>query len=78
VLGGRDKLVHCLKCQNRQAVLDVSNSRESTPPAIAGGRVYIGSNDGHFYVLVLAGGKKLWDFEAGAPRSARLRLPKAA
>jgi outer membrane protein assembly factor BamB len=32
--------------------------------------VYIGSNDGHFYVLDLAAGMKLWDFEAGAPLSA--------
>ena len=39
-------------------------------PAIAGDRVYVGSNDGHFYVLDLATGKKLWDFEAGAPLSA--------
>jgi outer membrane protein assembly factor BamB len=39
-------------------------------PAIAAGRVYIGSNDGHFYVLDLPTGKKLWDFEAGAPLSA--------
>jgi len=29
--------------------------------------VYIGSSDGHFYVLDLGTGKKLWDFEAGAP-----------
>ncbi len=30
----------------------------------------MGSNDGHFYVLDLATGKKLWNFEAGAPLSA--------
>ena len=39
-------------------------------PVIASGRVYVGSSDGHFYVLDLASGKKLWDFEAGSPLSA--------
>ena len=39
-------------------------------PAIAGERVYVGSNDGRFYVLDLATGKKVWEFEAGAPLSA--------
>jgi outer membrane protein assembly factor BamB len=32
--------------------------------------MYVGSNDGHFCVRHLAGGKKLWDFDAGAPLSA--------
>ena len=39
-------------------------------PAIAGDRVYVGSNDGRFYELDLASGKKLWEFEAGSPLSA--------
>jgi outer membrane protein assembly factor BamB len=39
-------------------------------PAISGDRVYAGSNDGRFYVLDLASGRKLWEFEAGAPLSA--------
>jgi eukaryotic-like serine/threonine-protein kinase len=32
--------------------------------------VYIGSNDGRFYVLDVATGAKLWEFNAGAPLSA--------
>ena len=39
-------------------------------PAVAGGRVYIGSNDGRLYVLDLESGEKLWEFNAGAPLSA--------
>ena len=39
-------------------------------PAIAGGRVYVGSNDGRLYTLDLASGKKLSEFNAGAPLSA--------
>jgi outer membrane protein assembly factor BamB len=32
--------------------------------------VFVGSNDGRFYVLNLTTGAKLWEFEAGAPLSA--------
>ena len=39
-------------------------------PAIAGTRVFVGSSDGKLYVLDLASGKKLWEFEAGAPFTA--------
>ena len=57
--------------ENGEAVWTfATRARVDSSPAIAGGRVYIGSNDGHFYVLDLASGKKLWDFEAGAPLSA--------
>jgi outer membrane protein assembly factor BamB len=37
---------------------------------VAGGRVYVGSNDGRLYVLDLRDGKKLWEFEAGGALSA--------
>jgi outer membrane protein assembly factor BamB len=30
----------------------------------------VGSNDGRFYVVDIATGKSLWEFEAGAPISA--------
>jgi len=71
VVGGRDKLVHCLNAASGAAIWTfATKARVDSSPAIAGGRLYIGSGDGHFYVLDLATGARLWDFEAGAPLSA--------
>ena len=71
VLGGRDKLVHCLDAGTGKPVWTfVTRARIDSSPAIANGRVYIGSNDGRFYVLDLRTGANLWEFEAGAPLSA--------
>jgi outer membrane protein assembly factor BamB len=39
-------------------------------PAIAGDRVYVGSNDGRLYVLSVGKGEKLWEFTAGEAVSA--------
>jgi outer membrane protein assembly factor BamB len=36
-------------------------------PAVADTRVFFGSNDGRFYVLDIASGKKLWEFDGGSP-----------
>ena len=71
VVGGRDKIVHASNARTGKAVWTfATNARVDSSPAIAGGRVYVGSNDGRLYVLDLATGKKLWEFEAGAPLSA--------
>jgi eukaryotic-like serine/threonine-protein kinase len=75
VLGGRDKVVHCLNAANGKELWSFrTNARvESSPaigPAVAGGRVYIGSNDGRFYVLDLNTGAKVWEFNAGQAISA--------
>ena len=71
VLGGRDKLVHCLDAKTGKALWTfTTRARVDSSPAVAGGRVYIGSNDGRFYVLELATGTKVWEFEAGAALSA--------
>jgi outer membrane protein assembly factor BamB len=71
VLGGRDKLVHCLDVETGSALWTFrTNARVESSPAVAGGRVYVGSNDGRLYVLDLASGEKLWEFNAGAPLSA--------
>ena len=70
VLGGRDKMVHGLNPNGKAAWTFATNARVESSPAIASGRVFVGSNDGRFYVLNLNTGAKLWEFNAGAPLSA--------
>jgi len=70
VLGGRDKLVHGITTAGKAVWTFATRARVESSPAIAGGRVYVGSNDGMFYVLDLANGSKLWEFNAGGPLSA--------
>jgi len=71
VIGGRDKMVHCLNAATGKAFWTFrTNARVESSPAIAGGKVYVGSNDGRFYVLDLARGTKLWEFNAGGALSA--------
>ncbi len=70
VLGGRDKLVHGLTLDGKEAWSFATRARVESSPAIAGGRVFVGSNDGRFYVLSLSNGAKVWEFNAGAPLSA--------
>jgi eukaryotic-like serine/threonine-protein kinase len=71
ILGGRDKVVHCLNAANGKELWSFrTNARVESSPAVAGSRVYIGSNDGRFYVLDLNTGAKVWEFNAGAAVSA--------
>jgi len=71
VLGGRDKMVHCLKRSSGKEIWTFSTqARVESSPLIDGNRVFVGSNDGVLYELDLATGKKTWEFTAGAPLSA--------
>src|ERR1700730_7465606 len=70
VLGGRDKLVHGWNAAGKAVWTFATGARVESSPAIAGGRVFVGSNDGKFYVLNLDSGAKIWEFNAGAPLSA--------
>jgi eukaryotic-like serine/threonine-protein kinase len=71
VVGGRDKMIHCLSAATGKSLWTfATRARVESSPAIAGGRVYVGSNDGRFYVLDLSSGALLWEFNAGAPLSA--------
>src|SRR4029079_10125633 len=57
VVGGRDKILHCLnRATGKELWSFTTRARIESSPLIAGNRVYVGSNDGHFYVLDLASG----------------------
>ncbi|HJQ68119.1 MAG TPA: PQQ-binding-like beta-propeller repeat protein [Blastocatellia bacterium] len=71
VVGGRDKMVHCLSASNgRKLWTFMTRARVESSPGLADGRVFVGSNDGRFYVLDFKTGAKVWEFTAGAPLSA--------
>ncbi|HWS55391.1 MAG TPA: PQQ-binding-like beta-propeller repeat protein [Pyrinomonadaceae bacterium] len=71
VVGGRDKMVHCLDAYTGRAHWTfATQARVESSPAVADGRVFFGSNDGRFYVLDFQRGHKLAEFNAGAPLSA--------
>jgi eukaryotic-like serine/threonine-protein kinase len=71
VLGGRDKIIHCLdRWTGKEVWSFTTRARVESSPLITENRVFIGSNDGLLYELDLISGKKTWDFTAGAPLSA--------
>ena len=71
ILGGRDKIVHCLDRSTGKEIWSyTTRARVESSPLIAGNRVFIGSNDGLLYELDLVSGRKNWEFTAGAPLSA--------
>ncbi len=71
VVGGRDKMVHCMSASTGKRLWTfTTRARVESSPTIADGRVFVGSNDGKFYVLDFQTGAKVWEFDAGAPISA--------
>ncbi len=71
VVGGRDKMIHCLSATTGKRLWTfTTRARVESSPALADGRVFVGSNDGRFYVLDFKTGAKVWEFNAGAPLSA--------
>ena len=58
--------MHAIDARNRQGRWTfATRARVDSSPAVAGGRVYVGSSDGRLYVLDEATGRKVWEFEAG-------------
>ncbi len=71
ILGGRDKMVHCLdRTTGKELWGFLTKARVESSPLVSGNRVFVGSNDGLLYELDLLSGKKTWSFTAGAPLSA--------
>jgi outer membrane protein assembly factor BamB len=68
VVGGRDKMVHCLsRSTGHVAWPFLTRARVESSSLVSGNRVFVGSNDGTLYELDLMTGKKVWQFTAGAP-----------
>jgi outer membrane protein assembly factor BamB len=71
VVGGRDKMVHCINASTGKSLWTfATRARVESSPALASGRVFVGSNDGRIYELDFYSGAKLGEFNAGAPVSA--------
>jgi outer membrane protein assembly factor BamB len=71
VVGGRDKMVHCLDAYTGRPFWAFgTQARVESSPAVADERVFVGSNDGRLYVLGFRDGRKLAEFNLGAPVSA--------
>ena len=47
-----------------------TRARVDSSPAVADGRVYVGSSDGRLYVLDAASGQKRWEFDTGSALTA--------
>src|SRR6266404_7586556 len=71
VVGGRDKMIHCMDAATGKELWTfMTKARVESSPALADGRAFVGSNDGNLYVLDYKTGAKVWEFNAGAPLSA--------
>jgi outer membrane protein assembly factor BamB len=68
IFGGRDKLVHCLKREDKTPVWAFSTrGKVDSSPVVCGDKVVVGSDDGRLYVLSLESGKEVWEYEIGQP-----------
>jgi outer membrane protein assembly factor BamB len=64
-------MIHALDRKTGKAAWTfTTRARVDSSPVVAGGRVYVGGNDGIFYVIDAADGKSVFQFEAGGPLSA--------
>jgi eukaryotic-like serine/threonine-protein kinase len=68
VVGGRDKLLHCLNRENGEKIWTfATQGKVDSSPVIAGDKVVVGSDDGRVYLISLQTGKELWSYEIGQP-----------
>ena len=68
VVGGRDRIVHCLARSTGKALWTfATRARVDSSPLVVDGRVFVGSSDGNLYELDLATGPR----RCGSSRRAR-------
>jgi len=67
ILGGRDRVVHCLDAASGQEKWNFpTRGQVDGSPVVVGKRVYVGSADGRLYGLDLQTGEKVWEYESGS------------
>ena len=63
-------MVHALDAATGKARWTyMTRARIDSSPAVAGGRVFVGSNDGRLYALEISSGKVVWQYEDGGALS---------
>ena len=68
VVGGRDKLLHCINRANGQKIWTfATQGKVDSSPVVAGDKVVVGSDDGRVYLVSLKDGQELWSYEIGQP-----------
>ena len=66
IVGGRDKLLHCLNRENGQKIWTfATQGKVESSPVVAGDKVVVGSNDGRVYLVNLKDGQELWSYDVG-------------
>lgn len=67
IVAGRDKMVKGLdRATGKDLWIFNCRGRVDSSPVVAGGLVWVGSDDGRLYCLDPATGKKQWEFDSGA------------
>jgi outer membrane protein assembly factor BamB len=68
IVGGRDKMVHCLKRQDGSQIWEfATRGKVDSSPVVCGDKVVVGSDDGRLYLISLKTGKQIWSYEIGQP-----------
>ena len=66
IVGGRDKLLHCLNRETGEKIWTfATQGKVDSSPVVAGDKVVVGSNDGRVYLVALKDGRELWSYDTG-------------
>jgi outer membrane protein assembly factor BamB len=67
IIGGRDKVLHCLDRESGMGIWAFPTRGEvNSSPVVCGDAIVVGSDDGRLYCVGLADGKQRWAYEIGA------------
>ena len=66
IVGGHDKILHCLNRQNGEEIWQFpTRAKINSSAVVVDDRVYFGSGDGNIYGVSLSDGQEIWKHNAG-------------